>query len=177
MKFSFLNPAPHKPLLDAEKIDPTYKKLRFQVFLGIFLGYAGYYLVRKNFALAMPDLLEQGYSKADLGWALSGVSIASGLSKFLMGNVSYRSDARKFLTTGVGLAALTMMAVGKLLLAISSMRMLFVLYIVYSWFQGMGWCHCGRVVVHCFSVKERGSKMSIWNVAHNVGGGLIGPLA
>jgi OPA family glycerol-3-phosphate transporter-like MFS transporter len=32
-------------------------------------------------------------------------------------------------------------------------------------------------MVHWFSVKERGMKMSIWNVAHNVGGGLIGPLA
>src|SRR5690606_24694210 len=157
MKFSFLNPAPHKPLLDAEKIDPTYKKLRFQVFLGIFLGYAGYYLVRKNFALAMPDLLEQGYSKADLGWALSGVSIAYGLSKFLMGNVSDRSDARKFLTTGLVLSALTMIVMGTLPFATSSILMMFVLLFINGWFQGMGWPPCGRVVVHWFSVKERGT--------------------
>ena len=52
--WSFLKPEPHKPLLPKEKIDPTYKKLRLQVFLGIFIGYAGYYLVRKNFTLAMP---------------------------------------------------------------------------------------------------------------------------
>ncbi len=32
-------------------------------------------------------------------------------------------------------------------------------------------------MVHWFSTKERGTKMSIWNVAHNVGGGLIGPVA
>ena len=40
------------PLHDA-KVDDTYKRLRWQIFLGIFLGYAGYYLVRKNFSLAM----------------------------------------------------------------------------------------------------------------------------
>ncbi|ADY53428.1 glycerol-3-phosphate transporter [Pseudopedobacter saltans DSM 12145] len=177
MKFSFLNPAPHKPLLEAEKIDPTYKKLRFQVFLGIFLGYAGYYLVRKNFTLAMPDLLEQGYSKADLGWALSGVSIAYGLSKFLMGNVSDRSDARKFLTIGLVLSALTMIVMGTVPFATSSILMMFILLFINGWFQGMGWPPCGRVVVHWFSVKERGTRMSIWNVAHNVGGGLVGPLA
>ncbi|MDI5821599.1 hypothetical protein MJI95_23110, partial [Salmonella enterica subsp. enterica serovar Kentucky] len=35
------------------EIDPTYRRLRWQIFLGIFFGYAAYYLVRKNFALAM----------------------------------------------------------------------------------------------------------------------------
>lgn len=40
----------------------------------------------------------------------------------------------------------------------------------------MGWPPCGRVMTHWFSLKERGTKMSIWNVAHNIGGGLIGPI-
>jgi OPA family glycerol-3-phosphate transporter-like MFS transporter len=31
--------------------------------------------------------------------------------------------------------------------------------------------------VHWYSIKERGTMMSIWNVAHNVGGGLVGPIA
>ena len=71
-----ISPAPHADRLPLERIDPEYKRLRLQVFLGIFIGYAGYYLVRKNFSLVMPDLIAQGYSKADLGFALSGVSIA-----------------------------------------------------------------------------------------------------
>ena len=86
--WSFLKPEPHKPLLPKEKIDPTYKKLRLQVFLGIFIGYAGYYLVRKNFTLAMPYLQELGFDKGDLGVALSANAIAYGISKFLMGGVS-----------------------------------------------------------------------------------------
>lgn len=32
-------------------------------------------------------------------------------------------------------------------------------------------------MTHWFSQNERGTKMSIWNVAHNVGGGMIGPMA
>ncbi len=32
-------------------------------------------------------------------------------------------------------------------------------------------------MVHWFSIKERGTKMAIWNVAHNIGGGLMAPLA
>src|SRR5690606_26507725 len=109
MIFKIFQPAAHQELLPAERIDAEYKKNRIKVFLGIFLGYAGYYLVRKNFSLAMPDLVAQGYSKAELGIALSGVSIAYGLSKFLMGNLSDRSNARIFLTVGLVLSAFTMM--------------------------------------------------------------------
>ncbi len=36
----------------------AYRRLRIQVFAGIFVGYAGYYLVRKNFSLAMPYLID-----------------------------------------------------------------------------------------------------------------------
>ena len=92
-------PAQRDPLPEGE-VDSAYRRLRLQVFIGIFVGYAGYYLVRKNFTLAMPYLIEAGYTKADLGFALSGVSIAYGLSKFIMGNASDRSNARIFMTLG-----------------------------------------------------------------------------
>ena len=103
----FLRPAPHRPLLPKEEIDPAYKKLRLQVFLGIFIGYAGYYLVRKTFSMVMPDLIAQGYTKSDLGVALSAISISYGISKFVMGTVSDRSNARVFLSLGLILSAIT----------------------------------------------------------------------
>jgi OPA family glycerol-3-phosphate transporter-like MFS transporter len=91
--------------LPEAEIDPLYRRLRWQIFLGIFFGYAAYYLVRKNFALAMPYLVEQGFSRGDLGFALSGISIAYGFSKFIMGSVSDRSNPRVFLPAGLILAA------------------------------------------------------------------------
>lgn len=174
---NIFKPAAHKKLLPEDKIDSTYKRLRFQVFMGIFIGYAGFYLVRKVFSLAMPDLVNLGYSKTQLGFALSGVSIAYGLSKFIMGNVSDRSNARNFLTAGLVLSAFTMILMGLLPVATSSIMIMFVLLLLNGWFQGMGWPPSGRIMVHWFSLRERGTKMSIWNIAHNVGGGIIGPLA
>ena len=82
--FDFLRPAKHVPRLATEQISSAYKNNRLKVFIGIFIGYAGYYLVRKNFALAIPNLIEEGFTKSELGFALSGVSIAYGLSKFFM---------------------------------------------------------------------------------------------
>lgn len=174
---SFLKPASHRAPLPDEDVDATYKRLRLQVFIGIFVGYAGYYLVRKNFALAMPYLVEQGYSKTDLGVALSGVAIAYGLSKFIMGSVSDRSNARSFMSLGLLCSALIMIVMGTIPFATSSVAIMFTLLLANGWFQGMGWPPCGRVMVHWFSTNERGTKMAIWNVAHNIGGGMVGPIA
>lgn len=174
--WKFLKPAPFKEPIDESKVDSTYKRLRLQVFTGIFIGYAGYYLVRKNFTLAIPHLTDMGFDKGDLGVALSANAIAYGLSKFLMGGVSDRSNARVFLPLGLILSALVTMFLGTSA-GVSSIVMMFILQFMIGWFQGMGWPPSGRVMTHWFSIKERGTKMSIWNVAHNVGGGLIGPMA
>jgi len=176
--FNIFKPAAHKERLPESKIDPEYKKLRLQVFLGIFVGYAAYYFVRKNFSFAVKDLQDVfGYSKAELGFAMSAISIAYGLSKFVMGNVSDRSNARYFLPAGLILSALTMIFMGVSSFATSSVMIMFVLLFINGWVQGMGWPASGRVVVHWYSIKERGTAMSIWNLAHNVGGFLVGPLA
>lgn len=172
---SFLSPAKHLSLLPKERIDNIYKSKRFQVFIGIFIGYAGYYLVRKNFSLAMPYLENEGFTKASLGFALSANAIAYGLSKFFMGGVSDRSDARKFLALGLILSSLVTLILGTSL-GVSSITIMFILQFLIGWFQGMGWPPCGRVMTHWFSQNERGTKMSFWNIAHNVGGGLLAPL-
>lgn len=173
---NFLSPPKAKPLISDEKISSEYKKLRFQVFLGIFVGYAGYYLVRKNFTQVMPDLVKLGFTKAELGFALSGISIAYGVSKFVMGMVSDKSDARVFLSLGLFLSGLTMIVMGHFSWATSSIPIMFTILLILGWFQGMGWPPSGRVMVYWFSQKERGRKMSIWNLAHNIGGGLAGKL-
>lgn len=170
-------PAQHQPQLPQEEVDSTYKRLRWQIFAGIFIGYAGYYLVRKNFSLAMPYLIEeQGYSKGELGIALSAVSIAYGLSKFLMGSVSDRSNPRYFLATGLFLSACIMLLFGLVPWATVSIVTIFILLFLNGWVQGMGWPACGRTIVHWYSANERGRTVSVWNIAHNVGGGLIGPI-
>ena len=118
-----------------------------------------------------PFLIEQGYTKTELGFAGSGVVIAYGLSKFLMGNVSDRSNPRHFLATGLLLSALITLFMGLVPWATSSVGIMFALLLANGWVQGMGWPPCGRTMVHWWSHGERGRIVSVWNVAHNVGGG------
>ncbi|MCY8046038.1 glycerol-3-phosphate transporter [Bacillus haynesii] len=170
-------PAPPIERLPDDQIDSEYKKFRLQVFLGIFIGYAAYYLIRKNFSLAMPYLIEEGFSKSALGFALSALSISYGLSKFVMATISDRSNPRMFLPAGLILSAVISLLMGFVPFFTSSIAIMFIMLFLNGWFQGMGWPPSGRVLVHWFSVSERGNKTAIWNVAHNVGGGLMAPIA
>lgn len=177
--FGFLRPAPAVKRLPAEQIEPTYKQLRYRVFAGIFLGYAAYYLVRNNLALAMPDILKAHprYTNAQLGTALTGLSVAYGASKFLMGSVSDRSNPRWFLPLGLLLSCAIMLACGTVKAVFDSLALTIVLQTMNGWVQGMGWPPCGKTIVHWFSTRERGLVVSLWNVAHNLGGALVATLA
>ena len=104
---SIFSPAPHIERLPEAQIDSTYKRLRHEVFAGTFIGYATFYLIRQNFSLAVPYMIaEYGYTKADLGIVMTILSVAYGVSKFVMGNASDRSNPKYFSTVGLLLSAL-----------------------------------------------------------------------
>ena len=179
---NLLAPPAHKPEQTGPEADKRYKALRLQVFMGAFIGYAAFYIVRKNFSMAIPMLAPFGFEKGELGTVLAMNAVAYALSKFLMGSVSDRSDARKFLPLGLILASLSTMFMIVPITAFGdnhamAIVLMGVLNFLVGWFNGMGWPPCGRVMTHWFSQTERGTMMSIWNCAHNVGGALVGPMA
>lgn len=160
-------------------VDAEYTRHRRNVFIGIFTGYAGYYLVRNNLALAIPDILREypQYSKAELGTALTGLSVAYGISKFLMGSVSDRSNPKYFLPLGLLLSCGIMFTTGVVKAVYASLTVLIVLQTLNGWVQGMGWPPCGKSMVHWYSTRERGRVVSVWNVSHNLGGALVANFA
>ena len=163
------------PAESVASISAEYRQRRRRVFVGIFTGYAAYYLVRNNLALAIPDILKEHpqYTNAQLGMALTGLSIAYGVSKFLMGSVSDRSNPKYFLPLGLLLSSAIMLTSGLWKAMYASLALVIVLQTLNGWVQGMGWPPCGKIMVHWFSTKERGLVVSTWNVAHNVGGALV----
>lgn len=167
-------PPPHIQRLPESQIDSEYKKFRIQQFFSIYLGYAAFYLIRKNFSLASPYFIQEfGFTKTEIGLVATGLGLAYGMSKFVMGILSDRCNPRYFLATGLILSAIVNFFFGYT----SSIGALFLLMFLNGWFQGMGWPPCGRILAHWYSNKERGTKMAWWNTAHNLGGGIIAPLA
>ena len=172
---SFLKPAPAATPVSADRIDSEYARMRWRVFVGIFFGYAAFYLVRNNFALAMPAILKAHpeFTKTQLGWAMTGLLTAYGLPKFIMGSVSDRSNPRWFMATGLLLSSAITFAFGLMPGIYGSLVAIVALQSLNGWCNGMGWPPCGKTMVHWWSTQERGRVVSVWNCAHNVGGALI----
>ena len=172
---SFLKPAPAATPVSADRIDSEYARMRWRVFVGIFFGYAAFYLVRNNFALAMPAILKAHpeFTKTQLGWAMTGLLTAYGLAKFIMGSVSDRSNPRWFMATGLLLSSAITFAFGLMPGIYGSLVAIVALQSLNGWCNGMGWPPCGKTMVHWWSTQERGRVVSVWNCAHNVGGALI----
>ena len=158
-----------QPLPEAE-IDQQYKRYRLQLFLTAYIGYMAYYFVRSTLALAKPYLIKDGLSISEVGYLGSALAVTYGLSKFIMGNVSDRSNPRYFMALGLFLSAVVNLLVPNNMYSYAA---LFFLMLLNGWAQGMGWAPCGRTMLHWFSDSERGTKMSLWNTAHNVGAGLL----
>jgi OPA family glycerol-3-phosphate transporter-like MFS transporter len=175
---AFLAAPPPAPRLDDATVARRYPRLRLQVFLGIFIGYAAYYLIRNNVPLVSTILKdENGFSTVGLGVITNGVLLAYGFSKFLSAIVSDKSSARFFLPIGLALSALANLFIAFVPAVGASVAFFAVVMIFNGFFQGMGWPPSGRTLVHWFSTSERGGKTAIWNVAHNVGGAGAGGLA
>lgn len=175
---SFLAAPPPRPRLDDAEVARRYPRRRLNVFLGIFLGYAGFYLIRNNVSLVAPLLIEdKGLSTIGIGLIANAVLFAYGLSKFFMATLSDRSNARLFLPIGLALSALTNLFVAFVPWVSGTIAVFATVMFLNGWFQGMGWPASGRVLVHWFSTNERGWKTSIWNTAHNVGAAGLGVAA
>ena len=140
----FLKPAPFVKRLPEEEIAPTYKRYRIQIFISIYVGYLLYYFVRSNFALSKVYLIQQGFTKVEIGLVASALGLSYGISKFVMGNVSDRSNPRYFLAIGLILSGI----VNLFLPNANNIAFMFILMLLNGWFQGMGWPPCGRIMTH-----------------------------
>ena len=170
MLAALYRPAPFAEPLPPEEARRRYPRLRWRMMGTVFTGYAGYYIVRNNFSLAKPYLIRELHmSTGQVGLIATALAMAYGISKFVMGSVSDRSNPRWFLATGIILSGVVNIFFGFL----PAWSMIW-LWMINGWLQGMGWAPCARTLTHWFSDRERGTKFALWNVATNVGGGITG---
>lgn len=164
-------PAPYvSEIQDVELVKKRYKYWRFRIFYGMYIGYIFYYFTRKSFTFAMPALMQDlGLQISDLGILSSILSLTYGISKFLSGILTDRSNPRFFMAIG-----LILTGVFNILFGMSSSVMFFAIFWgLNGWFQGWGWPPCARLLMHWYSQKERGTWWGFWNTSHSIGGALI----
>lgn len=147
-----------------------YRYWRIHIMVSMYIGYAVFYLTRKNFSYAMPVIItDLGWDKADIGLMGTLFYLTYGISKFISGIVSDRSNPRYFM--GLGLIATGIINI--LFGLSSSIVALSILWVLNAWFQGWGWPACSKLLTTWYSRSERGGWWSVWNTAHNLGGAMI----
>ncbi len=170
----FLRPAAHIARISEEQVQRAYPKLRWRILESTFIGYATFYLVRNNLPVVSKEMGHAlSYSKDQIGDMLAVMVAVYGLGRFVMGSLSDRSNPRYFMSVGLLLTAACNFAFG----AASSYPAHLALWAVNGLAQSMGWAPCGRSLSHWYSIRERGTVFGFWNLAQNVGGGLIGVIA
>ncbi|PTB31529.1 MFS transporter family glucose-6-phosphate receptor UhpC [Photobacterium phosphoreum] len=157
-------------ILSDSTVDQRYKYWRLHIMISMYIGYAGFYLTRKNFTYAMPAMItDLGWDKSDIGMMGTLFYLTYGCSKFISGMISDRSNPRYFM--GIGLIATGII---NICFGLSSSILAFtLLWVANAWFQGWGWPACSKLLTTWYSRSERGLWWSCWNTAHNVGGAFI----
>ena len=155
------------------------------------LGYAMFYLVRKNFSFSMPGLgAEFGITKTQLGLFLTLHGVIYGLSRFVVGIITDRNSARIVMSIGLMLCAVVNILFGTsdvvtgwviglagtagsgAAIASVLVYVMGVLWLVNGFLQGMGVPPCTKTLTQWIHPKELATKMSIWNMSHSIGAGL-----
>ena len=155
---------------DAETVAGKYGYWQKRVLLTSIIGYATFYFVRKNLSIAMPVLQSSlGFKKTQLGLFLTLHGVLYGISKFANGFLGDRTNARAFMAFGLGASALMNVFFG----FSSAVVLMGLIWMANGWFQGMGFPPCARLLAHWFPPRKLASRMSIWNISHSIGGGLI----
>ena len=166
------HPAPPAAVMidDPTEIREKSRYWRRRILIGTIVGYAVFYLVRKNLSTAMPVMEKSlGISKTGLGLFLSLHGVLYGISKFFNGFLGDRANARYFMATGLLLSALMNLIFGWTSLSI----VMGIAWMLNGWFQGMGFPPCARLLSHWFTPKELVTKFSIWNASHSIGAATI----
>jgi OPA family glycerol-3-phosphate transporter-like MFS transporter len=172
--FLLPGPAAHIARLPESQVKQLYPKLRWRILESTFIGYATFYLVRNNLPVVSREMGQAlHYTKGQIGDILALSVITYGLGRFIMGSLSDRSNPRYFMPLGLLLTAFCNFAFA----TASSYHIHLALWTLNGLAQSMGWAPCGRSLSHWYSIRERGTVFAFWNLAQNVGGGLVGIIA
>ncbi|HWR44223.1 phosphoglycerate transporter PgtP [Sporomusa sp.] len=170
---SVLKPKVATQKVPQEKVESTYRSHRIQALSGVFLGYMAYYIVRNNFALSTPYLKQELHlSATEVGLLTSCMLIAYGISKGIMSSLSDKANPKVYMAMGLLLCALV-----NIMMGFSTAFWMFAgLVVLNGFFQGMGVGPSFITIANWFPRKERGIVGAIWNISHNVGGGIVAPI-
>lgn len=147
-----------------------FKYWRRRTLYSIMIGYGAFYLVRQNFALAIPFICsELNVNKVDIGLLISIGSLLYGFGKFLFGLLGDKYSARYVMATGLLISGILNILIG----ITSVFPIIAILYSLNQVVQSMGAPPCVKLMKHWYSTTEMGRVWSIWMMAPHISSAII----
>jgi len=172
--FGFLLSKPSAQTVAQADIQAAYNRQRIRALFGIFIGYAAFYFVRANFTLSTPYLMKAlSLTKTDIGLLSSCLLITYGISKGVMSSLADKCNPKHYMIFGLLLSCVVNVFLG----FSTAYWMFVVLVIMNGLFQGMGAGPSFIIIANWFPRLQRGRVGAMWNISHNVGGGMVAPIA
>lgn len=170
---SILKPKTSAIKVSDDKVRETYNRFRIMALSSVFVGYLSYYLVRNNFTLSTPYLQNQlQLSNTQIGFLSSCMLISYGISKGVMSSLADKANPKMYMALGLILCSIVNIGLG-----FSTLFWVFVTFVVINGiFQGMGVGPSFITIANWFPSTERGRVSSVWNISHNIGGGIVSPI-
>ncbi len=163
---------------DREKEQKTYRRLRFQSFLAITLGYGLYYVCRTSLNVMKQPIIDSGFLTASqLGVIGSCLLFTYAIGKFLNGFLGDYCNTKRFMATGLIISSAANLIMGMLGFAATDAgtanAFIFILFAIMwginGWGQSMGASPCVVALSRWFPLKIRGTYYGFWCLAHNLG--------
>lgn len=139
----------------------TSKKWQRMTLLSLFLGYVGYYICRSNLAVATPLLLEEGFTKIEMGTVASAGIILYTVGKIINGYLADFLGGRLLFLMGMICSILF-----SILFGLASGLIFFIfLWACNRFFQSMGWVALVKTASRWFPVERHATVMAILSLS------------
>ncbi|MFH1738396.1 MAG: MFS transporter [bacterium] len=152
-------------------VTPEHRWWRYRIFVLTWVGYASFYLCRKNFAIAKNPLSELGFDNLDLAWIWTLFLLMYALFQFVSGYLGDIRGPRFMVGTGMLIVVLTNLLAG----FYASLLFLCILMAINGIAQTTGWPNCVKCMGSWFVIRERGRVMG-WYCTCYAAGGVIAAL-
>ncbi len=139
---------------------------QWQVFLGLIIGYAVFYIVRMSLSVAKKPMLDANIvTLEELGLIGSAFFITYAVGKFSNGFLSDYANIGRFMSFSLLLSGITAVAMG-----LNTSALFFVvLWGINGWFQSVGSVPSAVSIFQWFTPTQRGTRYAIWGGARNLG--------
>ena len=142
------------------------KRLQWQVFLAITLGYGFYYVCRLSLNVIKKPLVDAGlFEPAQLGVIGSALFLAYAGGRLVNGFLVDHANVRRFMTLGLLGSAVVNLILGSL----PTFWVFVALWGLNGWFQAMGMPASVVTMARWFPVRGRGTVYGIWSISHSIG--------